>query len=515
MNDQSLNRDYCATSNLISTTDPSSYITHANKAFCDIAGFSNDELIGNPHNMVRHKDMPKQAFAQMWTYLKQGKSWMGLVKNQCNDENHYWVSAFVTPITDANGEITEYQSVRSKPSKEQIARAEALYQDLRTNKQPKQFRLPLHGFSLALSSLTALLAAGSAIWTQSLLGAGIAAVSIATGMSLFYQAKRFNAIRTLANDAYLNPLMEKPYTNHFDDYSQVELALLMKKAELRAVTARASETSGEILISAEDEFGTIQSIGQSLDQQCIETEQVAAAVEELSHSIKEVADAASAATLLAEQADQESINGLDSIRSTILEVNALRDELNQAQAIILRLSQDTQKIDSILEVITTISEQTNLLALNAAIEAARAGEAGRGFAVVADEVRNLASKTGSSASEIHTMIRQLQETSESAVGAMEKGLSLSNQCKERADQTGNVLNTISEKLNLVTDSSIQIAAAVEQQASVTQEINRNVVNIKTLADDTSVTSQTSIERTSQLVDRLEGLERLMKQFQST
>ncbi|MDN3684724.1 PAS domain S-box protein [Vibrio sinaloensis] len=80
MNDQSLNRDYCATSNLISTTDPSSYITHANKAFCDIAGFSNDELIGNPHNMVRHKDMPKQAFAQMWTYLKQGKSWMGLVK---------------------------------------------------------------------------------------------------------------------------------------------------------------------------------------------------------------------------------------------------------------------------------------------------------------------------------------------------------------------------------------------------------------------------------------------------
>lgn len=173
-----------------------------------------------------------------------------------------------------------------------------------------------------------------------------------------------------------------------------------------------------------------------------------------------------------------------------------------------------KKIDSILEVITAISEQTNLLALNAAIEAARAGEAGRGFAVVADEVRNLASKTGSSASEIHTMIRQLQETAESAVGAMEKGIALSSRCKHRADETGDVLSTISDKLNQVTDSSIQIATAVEQQASVTQEINRNIINIKQLADDTSQTSQSSIERTSHLVDNLEGLERLMKQFRN-
>ena len=217
--------------------------------------------------------------------------------------------------------------------------------------------------------------------------------------------------------------------------------------------------------------------------------------------------------MLAEEADQESEKGLSSIHSTIAEVTALEAELAQAQTIINRLSQDSQKIDSILEVITAISEQTNLLALNAAIEAARAGEAGRGFAVVADEVRNLASKTGSSASEIHTMIRQLQETAESAVGAMENGIALSCRCKHRADETGDVLSTISDKLNQVTDSSIQIATAVEQQASVTQEINRNIINIKQLADDTSQTSQSSIERTSHLVNNLEGLERLMKQFQ--
>jgi methyl-accepting chemotaxis protein len=309
--------------------------------------------------------------------------------------------------------------------------------------------------------------------------------------------------------------MEKPYTNHFDDYSQVELALMMKSAELRAVSARATETSGQILVSAEDEFGTIQSIGQSLDQQCNETEQVAAAVEQLTHSINEVANAASAASMLAEEADQESKLGLESIQHTIMEVTTLADELSTAQEIINQLAQDSQKIDSILEVITTISEQTNLLALNAAIEAARAGEAGRGFAVVADEVRNLASKTGSSANEIHAMIRKLQETAESAVVAMQQGLTLSNNCKDRANQTGGVLDTISQKLNSVTDSSAQIAAAVEQQASVTQEINANVVNIKNLSDETLSTSQSSIERTSLLVDKIEGLQRLMKQFQTS
>lgn len=515
MKDTKLNKDYCASANLISTTDPTSHITHANEDFCNIAGYSEDELIGNPHNMVRHKEMPKQAFAQLWSYLKEGKSWMGLVKNQCNDEKHYWVSAFVTPIKDAEGNIIEYQSVRSKPSEQQTERAQSLYDKLRAGKAPKLRRISLHTASLALASTLTIASVASAVMVPSAFSLLTVGLGVAITAVTYYQQRRFVQLTKLAKEAYSNPLMEKPYTNKFDDYSQVELALMMKKAELRAVTARASETSGQILLSAEEEFATIQSIGQSLDQQCNETEQVSAAVEELSHSIKEVADAASAASMLAEEADRESNRGLESINATISEVSTMAQELSQAQQIITKLSDDSQKIDSILEVITAISEQTNLLALNAAIEAARAGEAGRGFAVVADEVRNLASKTGTSANEIHAMIRHLQETADSAVDAMAKGITLSSRCKERADDTGSVLDVISSKLNQVTDSSMQIAAAVEQQASVTQEINRNVINIKTLSDDTSQTSQSSITRTSLLVDKLEGLQRLMKQFQAS
>ncbi len=513
MTDSTRNKDYNAAANLISTTDPTSCITHANQDFCDIAEYQQHELIGNPHNLVRHQDMPKQAFAQMWTYLKSGKSWMGLVKNQCNSDKHYWVSAFVTPIKDAEGNTTEYQSVRSKPSDDQIERAESLYAKLKANKKPAQFRLPFHLITLILSLTISIASIISAALNPNLFGFIIATLALCASGTGLMQYRRFTHTSKLAQQAYSNPLMEKPYTSRFDDYSQIELALLMKKAELRAITARATETSGQILISAEDEFGTIQSIAQSLDQQCNETEQVSTAVEELTHSINEVANAASAASTVAEEADQESKLGLQSIKATISEVNLMASQLSNAQEIITQLSHDSQKIDTILEVISTISEQTNLLALNAAIEAARAGEAGRGFAVVADEVRNLASKTGSSASEIHTMIRHLQETAERAVAAMAQGIELTGQCKDRADDTGRVLDSISERLSQVTDSSMQIAAAVEEQASVTQEINRNIVNIKTLADETSQTSQSSIGRTSQLVDQLEGLERLMKQFQ--
>lgn len=514
MKDKHLNKDFSASANLISTTDPQSYITYANDVFCDIAGYEEEELVSNPHNIVRHPDMPKQAFEQLWSYIKSGQSWMGLVKNRCKDGKHYWVSAFATPITGPDGSIIEYQSVRSKPEPEQIERADKLYEELRNGKNVSPLRLKYHAISLSLASLIFLLAALVTAQNPSILNIALMVVSALSIACCFFQSKRFNTVRNLATDAYSNSLMERPYTSHFDDFSQIELALIMRKAQLRAVTGRASETSSEIHSSSAKELKTCEHIGQSLGQQCQETESVAAAVEELTHSINQVADAASEASKLAEQADKESTTGLDSIQSTIDEVNLMAEKLDHAQSIINKLSHDTQQIDSILEVITAITEQTNLLALNAAIEAARAGEAGRGFAVVADEVRSLASKTGDSANEIHAMIRQLQNTAENAVSAMEQGIGLSSSCKERANQTGDVLNTISTKLNLVTDSSIQIASAVEQQAQVTQEINRNITNIKTLADGTSEISHTSLTRIKQLVDRLEGLERLMRQFKA-
>lgn len=346
------------------------------------------------------------------------------------------------------------------------------------------------------------------------IGGAIFVTSLLTSLLLGYQRSRFDKIRSLSKDCYDNQLMEKPYTGYCDDFSQVELALQMRKAELRAVSGRTSETAGKILISAEEEFGTIQSIEQNLDLQFSETEQVAAAVEELSVSIKEVASSAASASQVADEARGESDKGLESISETISVIEHLAMELENSRGVIDQLAQNSAKIESILEVIGNISEQTNLLALNAAIEAARAGEAGRGFAVVADEVRSLAIKTRSSTDEIHSMIAQLQETANDAVSIMEKGGELSQDCTQRANDTGAVLNQISQMLNQVTDNSHQIAASVDQQASVTQEVNASITNIKDLADGTLTTSKASVERTSLLVNNLEGLQRLIDQFRS-
>ena len=510
-----LNKNYPKESNLISTTDPSSIITYANEAFCDIAEYQEDELTGEPHNKVRHKDMPKAAFAQLWEYVQSGKSWMGLVKNQCKGKGYYWVSAFVTPIKNEKGEVIEYQSVRSKPEPEQIKRAAELYKKLNNGEKVTQRRMPFFQLNILFSALVliqaALLLAGVSPFYMAVTGLGLGALML--GNSL-YQNKRFRHIKKLANDSYYNPLMEKPYTGCFDDCSQIEIALMMRKAELRAVSGRTAETAGKILIDAEDEFGTIQSIEQSLGQQSVETEQVAAAVEELSHSIQEVADSAASASQSTQEANKESQKGLESIATTIEVIEQLAVELENSRVVIDQLSQNSEKIESILDVIGSISEQTNLLALNAAIEAARAGEAGRGFAVVADEVRSLATKTRSSTDEIHGMISQLQETAGNAVGIMEKGGELSQQCTQRANETGDVLSNITAMLSQVTDNSHQIAVAVEQQAGVTQEVNRNVTNIKSLADETLDVSRTSVDRTSKLVDNLEALQRLIKQFQT-
>ncbi|MGE6262098.1 methyl-accepting chemotaxis protein [Aeromonas media] len=510
-------RLYPAHQNLISTTDLESRITYANDEFCQIAGFTLEELQGSPHNLVRHPDMPPQAFADMWRHLWEGKSWMGPVKNRCKNGDHYWVNAFVTPIQDASGKVVEYQSVRTAPDDAVKQRSERVYEGIRSGKTPRALRLPPFSHTLALTlcllpCLAALVALGyqhGPGWPL-LLGALSLMLALAINQTL---SRRLARLDTLARSRFDNPLMQLIYTGRVDRLAAVELAMQINQAEFNAVLARTQQTCQQILASAQTDLHNAETITDNLQQQQAQTNQVATAITQMAESIREVSHSSTAASDRLDETADLFREGNRSVLDTVAAVEGVHGELITSRAVIEALASQCRAIDGILDVINNIANQTNLLALNAAIEAARAGEAGRGFSVVADEIRTLAIKTQSSTGEIQKMITLLQASAGDAEQAMAQGERLSASCRLKAAATGDVLQQISDRLLQVASGSSQIAQAVQEQSQVTADIDRSVLSIKTLADDSSQGSRHAVQGIIQLVRQLGELERLVRQFQ--
>ena len=510
-------RLYPAHQNLISTTDLESRITYANDEFCQIAGFTLEELQGSPHNLVRHPDMPPQAFADMWAHLRQKKSWMGPVKNRCKNGDHYWVNAFVTPIQDASGKVMEYQSVRTAPDDAVKQRSERVYEEMQSGKTPRALRLPPFSHTLALTlGLLPCLAALVALGYQHgpgwplLLGALSLMLALAINQTL---SRRLARLDTLARSRFDNPLMQLIYTGRVDRLAAVELAMQMNQAEFNAVLARTQQTCQQILASAQTDLHNAETITDNLQQQQAQTNQMATAITQMAESIREVSHSSTAASDRLDETADLFREGNRSVLDTVAAVEGVHGELITSRAVIEALASQCRAIDGILDVINNIANQTKLLALNAAIEAARAGEAGRGFSVVADEIRTLAIKTQSSTGEIQKMITLLQGSAGDAEQAMAQGERLSASCRLKAAATGDVLQQISDRLLQVASGSSQIAQAVQEQSQVTADIDRSVLSIKTLADDSSQGSRHAVQGIIQLVRQLGELERLVRQFQ--
>ena len=507
------NKNYSDDVNLISTTDTQSYITSANSGFCDVAGFELDELKGQSHHIVRHDDMPKSAFKQLWAYISDGKSWMGFVKNKCkNNSEHYWVSAFVTPIKDHQGNIVEYQSVRTKPTEEQIKRAEKLYSQLKNNKKTRSYRIKWHQISIASWTLIFIFTFISIFYSSLILDYVLIAMICVGGSSSVIQRKRFNSLKYQAKNIYNNELMEKSYTGYLDDYSIVELALNMKNSEVRAISARSFELASEINEAAKNDVKELSKMNENLLAQHLDTESISAAIEELTCSLSDVSNGSSKVSDLSTQAQELSQKGMTKVLDTGKYIESLNDELTKAESIISKLALSSGEMKTILEVITSISEQINLLALNAAIEAARAGESGRGFAVVADEVRRLASKTKQSTDEINVMIMGLNEASNQAVESVSTGVKLSEICRSSSLETKEALCNITHSIQAVSERALEISTLVSEQVLVTGEVSCNVVNIKDKSNESMRTSSGILLRSKALSIKIDGLEMLVKQF---
>jgi aerotaxis receptor len=465
---------------IITHTDPSSRITYANEAFLKSSGFTLEECLGEPQNIVRHPDMPPDAFADLWKTIRSGQAWSGIVKNRRKNGGFYWVRANVTPIMNRS-EIVGYMSVRVGASREEIRNAEAAYAavaartggyrvhrgriiDLSLSARLSRLVHPSlsTGSWIVLGCLMTLFAGIAlqgwlatseprlSILLMSALGLGVAASNLAYMQTRVVEPlHRFSAtaMRILGGDTRCM------FSEQGDpELSNVAATFNQMAIKLRGVLNDATTSAVRLLQVAEEVGQANVDLADRTNEHAASLEQTAASIEELTATVTRNTDNARQANQLAQDASSSTGRGQGTVSRVVTTISSMADASRQ--------------IADIVGIIDGIAFQTNLLALNAAVEAARAGEQGRGFAVVAQEVGSLAQRSAAAAKQVKDLIEASTET-------VAQGTTL-------AAQAQHAMQEVVSAVSRVTQVIAEIEAASREQAAGIEQINQAITQMDTI-----------------------------------
>ena len=506
------NFDYSGDELLVSSTNTKGEITHCNPAFVRVSGYGYDELIGQPHNIIRHPDMPAEAYKDLWRTIGRGEPWTGLVKNRRKNGDHYWVRANVTPILEG-GKPRGYMSVRTKPSAAEAAAAEALYAQMRREadagsrsfsleagsvryhglrgwrqRLAQMALLPRMALMLAVLVLLALVPdmlglQGAAAW-----GARVALLVLGAGWVLWrFQATVLQGLHDatrFASDISACNLATSVGTDYPEPLGALMQRLQQTQVNLRAVVGDVRTEVGNFTRSAAEITRGSLDLSARTESQASSLEETAASMEQLASTVLQTAETAAKVSQESAQSSEVASRGGQAVQ----ELGAAMQQMKHSSA----------KISEIVGVIEGIAFQTNLLALNAAVEAARAGEQGRGFAVVAGEVRALAQRSASSAREISGLIGVTVD--QIASGA------------QQMDHAGTTIRGVVDAVERVSALVQQISSATREQSQGIAQVNEAVTQLDTVTQQNAALVEQSTAAAQGLKDGAESLGRAMDVF---
>lgn len=495
---------------LVSVTDPKGRILYCNEMFSEVSGFAMDELLGQPHNIIRHPDIPEEVFRDLWDTIQSGRPWSAVVKNRRKDGSHYWVVANVTPLSD-DGEASGYMSVRTQATREQIKAATELFDEMRAEEQAgrlttvlrggrvvkltlvgrlkEKFRPGLPAKLLTAITLPAFVTGGLAWYGQqaSIPPALLAATSFATIFALWFALRRslitpVDALIQCANRIAACDLTQTITRDRNDSYGELQAALGQMSVNLQSVVRDARDQNMKTLSSMRRMAQDNHDLSRRTNEQALRLQQTATSLAQVTSVASASAESARNAASTASQAvavTERSVNSMDRLGRTM-------ESIHDA----------SHKVHDIIQVIESIAFQTNLLALNAAVEAARAGEAGKGFAVVAAEVRALSQRTSTAASEIAALItntsariREGHDESRAALDAMNEAV---DRIRDVHDQVTGIDQAMAEQLHDISHINAAVASLddmTRENTAFTADMSDTTRDLEHLAEASARTVQ--------------------------